>query len=263
MHEPDDVLVPQPTDLDRVKHPRFPRSSAWDPEWQLANAMGTNPLWLTEELLRRLHLEPEQRVLDLGCGKGMSSMFLAKEQQVNVWAADLWVSPDETWQHARDLGLDNFVCPVQAEAHTLPFAGEFFDAVVCVDAWHLFGLGEGFVSRIAHYVADGGFIAMIGPGLVQEFEDGLPTHVIPFWQQEFWSLHSPTWWRELWEKDADLQVRHAELVPDGWKMWLQWEEIARDYGFPYAADDISLLHADAGQNLGLVITIAQVVRSST
>lgn len=123
--EPDYALLSNQTELDRVRHPRFPLAAAWDPEWQLDNSMGTNPLWLTEELLRHLQLQPEQRVLDLGCGKGMSSMFLAKEHKVNVWAADLWVSPDETWQHARALGLDNFVCPVQAEAHTLPFAGGF------------------------------------------------------------------------------------------------------------------------------------------
>lgn len=260
MTEPNDALAINSPDLTRVRHPRFPLAAEWDAEWQLENMMGTNPLWLTEELLQHLPLVPEQRVLDLGCGKGMSSMFLAKERKVNVWAADLWVSPDDTWQHALDLGLDNYVCPIQAEAHTLPFAAGFFDAVVCVDAWHLFGLGEGFVSRIAHYVRDGGYIAMIGPGLVQEFEDGLPSHVIPFWQQEFWSLHSADWWKSLWQQDPELDVLHADNVPDGWKLWLQWEEIARDAGYPFAADDVSLLHADAGQNLDLINVVAQVNR---
>ena len=260
MPEPEDVLATEANALKRVRNPRFPLAAEWDPTWQLENMMGTNPLWLTEELLLHLPLKPEQRVLDLGCGKGMSSMFLAKERRVNVWAADLWVSPDDTWQHARDLGLDNFVCPIQAEAHTLPFASGFFDAVVCVDAWHLFGLGDGFVSRVADYVADGGYIAMISPGLREEFESGLPTHVIPFWQQEFWSLHSPDWWKSLWQQSPELDVIHCDFVPEGCKIWLQWEEIARDSGYSYAADDIQLLHADAGQNLGFVSMVAQVRR---
>lgn len=246
--------------IERVRNPRYPLAASWDPEWQLENMMGTNPLWLTEELLQNLPLHPEQRVLDLGCGKGMSSMFLAKERKVNVWAADLWVSPNDTWQHARDLGLDNFVCPIQAEAHTLPFASGFFDAVVCVDAWHLFGLGEGFVSRVAEYVADGGYIAMISPGIKEEFEHGLPQHVIPFWQQEFWSLHSPDWWKNLWQQESSLHSIQTNWVEDGWKLWLQWEEIARDAGYPYAADDIQLLQADLGKNLGFVSIIAQVQR---
>lgn len=260
MPEPDDVLVSETNALERVSNPRYPRAAKWDATWQLENMMGTNPLWLTEELLQHLPLQPEQRVLDLGCGKGMSSMFLAKERKVNVWAADLWVSPDDTWNHARSLGLDNYVCPIRAEAHTLPFAAGFFDAVVCVDAWHLFGLGEGFISRVADYVADGGYIAMISPGLREEFDHGLPTHVIPFWQQEFWSLHSPAWWRSLWSQEENLNVLHADIVPDGWKLWVQWEEIARDTGYPYAADDIQLLRADAGQNLGFVSMVAKVRR---
>lgn len=260
MTEPDDVLAREAEALNRVANPRYPLAAGWDPEWQLENMMGTNPLWLTEELIQHLPLREEQRVLDLGCGKGMSSMFLAKERKVNVWAADLWVSPDDTWRHARALGLDNYVCPIQAEAHTLPFASGFFDAVVCVDAWHLFGLGEGFVSRVADYVADGGYIAMIVPGLRDEFEIGLPQHVIPFWQQEFWSFHSSSWWRSLWEQESSLDVLHSGFVADGWKLWLQWEEIARDTGYPYAEDDIQLLHADAGENLGFVTMVATVRR---
>lgn len=252
MPEPNDVLPVT------IQHPRFPRASRWDANWQLQNMLGTNPLWLTEELMHHLPLQPGMRVLDLGCGRGMSSAFLAQEYGVQVWAADLWVSPDENWQRVRDLGLDHLVYPIQAEAHTLPFAGGFFDAVVCVDAWHLFGLGEGFAGRIAHYVRPGGYLAMIGPGLVAEFEHGLPQHIIPFWQQEFWSLHSPNWWRDLWQQEAGLDVIYADIVPDGWKLWLQWEEIARDADYEYAADDISLLQADAGQNIALVCTIARI-----
>ena len=260
MIEPDVVLVPTEADLNRVRLDRYPLSAAWDPQWQLENMMGTNPLWLTEELMQHLPLKPGMRVRDLGCGRGMSSLFLAKELQVQVWAADLWVSPDENWQRVQELGLEHLVYPIQAEAHTLPFAEGFFDAIICVDAWHLFGLGEGFVGRIAHYVRDGGVIGMISPGLVREFEHGLPTHVIPFWQQEFWSLHSPDWWTDLWQTETSLRIRHADSVDNGWKLWLQWEEIARDTGYPFAADDITLLHADSGRNLGFISIVAEVNR---
>ena len=35
------------------------------------------------------------KVLDLGCGKGLTSLFLAKEANVNVFATDLWISATE------------------------------------------------------------------------------------------------------------------------------------------------------------------------
>lgn len=253
MSEPDVALA-------SVQHRRYPRAAQWDARWQLENMLGTNPLWLTEELMQHLDLQPGMRVLDLGCGRGMSSLFLAKETGVQVWAADLWIDPDENWQRVRELELEQLVYPIQAEAHTLPFAAGFFDAVVCVDAWHLFGLGEGFAARISHYVRDGGVIGIISPGLTREFEDGLPEHVVPFWQQEFWSLHSAAWWRELWLQDEELDVYHAAAVPDGWTLWLQWEETARDAGYPYAQDDVYLLEADAGEYLGFVSVAARVRR---
>ncbi|MEZ5227484.1 MAG: hypothetical protein R2710_12635 [Acidimicrobiales bacterium] len=41
--------------------------------------MGPNALWLTEALTEVMTIEPGMKVLDLGCGKAMSSIFLAKE----------------------------------------------------------------------------------------------------------------------------------------------------------------------------------------
>jgi len=61
---------------------RFPRSSAYDPAWIVENQMGPNALWLTEFLCEAKELRPGMRVLDLGCGKALSSVFLASEFDV-------------------------------------------------------------------------------------------------------------------------------------------------------------------------------------
>ena len=75
-----------------LKNDNFPRSSKYDPEWVLKGWMGPNVLWLTEFLCEKMDLKPGMRVLDLGCGKALSSVFLAKEYGVQVWATDLWKS---------------------------------------------------------------------------------------------------------------------------------------------------------------------------
>ncbi|HLS41464.1 MAG TPA: hypothetical protein VK038_11955 [Ornithinicoccus sp.] len=41
--------------------------------------MGPHPLWQLEDLLPDLALRPGDRVLDLGCGRGATSVFLARE----------------------------------------------------------------------------------------------------------------------------------------------------------------------------------------
>lgn len=65
----------------------FPRAARYNPEWVIASAGGgANPLWLTEWLAESLELQPEMKVLDLGCGRAASSIFLHREFGVRVWA---------------------------------------------------------------------------------------------------------------------------------------------------------------------------------
>ena len=59
---------------------RFPRSNKYHPEWVVANVSGAaNPLWLTEWLTTATDLQPGMRVLDLGCGRASSSIFLHRD----------------------------------------------------------------------------------------------------------------------------------------------------------------------------------------
>ena len=46
-------------------------------------------------------------VLDLGCGKALTSVFLAREFGARVWAADLWIGPDANWRRISEAGDDS------------------------------------------------------------------------------------------------------------------------------------------------------------
>ena len=107
----------------RLLSDRFPLSNKYHPAWLIAGCSGgANPLWLTEWLTRSLELRPGMRVLDLGCGRALSSIFLALEFEVEVWAVDLWFSASENLKRIHDAGVDNRVYPIHAEARALPFA---------------------------------------------------------------------------------------------------------------------------------------------
>jgi len=99
---------------------RFPRSLRYHPEWIVTNASGgANALWLTEWLATALDLKPGMRVLDLGCGRAASSMFLRREFAVQVWATDLWFSASENMQRIRDAGVEDGVFPLHADARSV------------------------------------------------------------------------------------------------------------------------------------------------
>src|SRR5579859_6576528 len=98
---------------------QYPRAAGYDTRWVLENLMGPNVLWLTEALTQVMDLQPGMRVLDLGCGRAISSIFLARELGLQVWATDLWIGASDNWERIRAAGLQDRVFPIHAEAHAL------------------------------------------------------------------------------------------------------------------------------------------------
>ena len=86
---------------------------------------GPHILWLTEPLSDVMDLKPRKGVLEMGCGKAVSSIFLAKEFDLRVWRADLRTDASDNWARSRDAGVQDQISPIHAEAHDLPFARDF------------------------------------------------------------------------------------------------------------------------------------------
>lgn len=229
---------------------QFPRSSKYDPDWMLDNRMGPNAIWLAEALSQQMELKPGMKVLDLGCGKATSSIFFAKEFGVSVWATDLWIDATENWQRIQAARLETLVYPIHAEAHHLPFARGFFDAIVSLDAYHYFGTDDLYFGQIVHYLRPGGQIGIVVPGLVGEFTEGVPSELVPYWEWEFGSFHSPEWWRNHWEKTGFARIEVADMIPDGWKHWLLWQEVSYKQGVTDDQREAEMLRIDAGQHIG-------------
>ena len=154
---------------------RFPRAWGYHPEWVRAGVSGAaNPLWLTEWLAEAIDLRPGMRVLDLGCGRAMSSVFLHREFGVQVWATDLWFSASENLQRIRDAGVGEGVFPIHADARSLPFAPGFFDAIVSIDSFFYYGTDDLYLNYIAGFVKAGGPVAIAGAGLMREMDGQSP-----------------------------------------------------------------------------------------
>jgi SAM-dependent methyltransferase len=251
--------------LDSLFHnPRFPRSSSYPAEWVARNQMGPNALWLTEWLCEALELAPGMRVLDLGCGRAMSSIYLAREHRVQVFAADLWIAAGDNWTRVQDAGLTDRIVPVQAEAHALPFAEGFFDAVVSLDAYSYFGTDDLYLGYVVRYLRPGGRLAIVVPGLMRELDDGPPAHLLRaqdngrvFWEPDCWCFHTADWWRRHWQRSGLVDVALCDTLEDGWRHWARHERAVEASGFGIFPSDAQALEADRGQTLGFVRAIAQ------
>jgi len=77
----------------RLVSNRFPRATRYHPDWVLGAVSGAaNPLWLAEWLGEAMDFRPGMRVLDLGCGRALSSVFPRREFGVPIrrdWARRL------------------------------------------------------------------------------------------------------------------------------------------------------------------------------
>ncbi|MBI5095603.1 MAG: methyltransferase domain-containing protein [Candidatus Hydrogenedentes bacterium] len=227
--------------------------------------MGPNALWLAEWLCERVELKPGMRVLDMGCGRAMSAVFLAREFGVQVWANDLWISASDNLRRIREAGVEDRVFPIHAEAHALPYAEGFFDAAISLDSYHYYGTDDLYLKYFVRFVKAGGAIGVVVPGLMREIDGEAPEHLTRkspgggrFWDPaECFSFHTVNWWRRHWAQTQLVDVLLADAQQDGWKHWLQFEEAKVAAGTNRNDDEIPALKADQGGYLGFVRLVAR------
>lgn len=239
----------------------FPRASQYDPRWVAVNDMGPNALYLAESLTEVMELKPGMRVLDMGCGRAISSIFLAKEFGVQVWANDLWVSATENYKTICEAGMEDRVFPIHAEARTLPYADGYFDAIVSFDSYHYYGADIHYLELyMLKLLKPGGHIGIVSPASPSDIPSPRPEMLAgSMW---FW-MNSVSWWRDLWERCPGLTVEVADAMPYGWDMWVRWnqlEEAAQLHQRPWSIEEDQRLlaeqdrdlQADGGKHIGFV-----------
>jgi cyclopropane fatty-acyl-phospholipid synthase-like methyltransferase len=256
-----------PRVIELMDRPEFPRSAKYDRQWQLVNQMGPNALWLTEWLCERMDLRPGMRVLDMGCGRGLSSVFLAREYSVLVFANDLWIPATENLRRFEEAGVSDRVYPLSAEARSLPYAEGFFDAIVSVDSYQYYGTDDLYLIEFRRLVRVGGQIGIVYPALVHEFTDGVPEHLTrereagrPFWSEGCWSFHTPEWWRHHWQRMGLVDVEVSDHLPDAWRVWRDWDEATTVAGANIFPSDVPALEEDGGRFISLGRTVGRRLR---
>jgi cyclopropane fatty-acyl-phospholipid synthase-like methyltransferase len=220
----------------------------FDSEFAKANMMGPNSLRIVDELVRNENFEKGMRILDLGCGKGLTSIYLAKKFGATVFATDLWIEASENFERFKSLSLENNIIPIHAEAHQLPFANEYFDAVVSVDAYQYFGFEKDYLPKyLSPLVKKGGKILIGVPGLIKEPIHGIPQELQSFLELDM-NFHSCEWWKDLLAQDGSVrmdQCYEMECLQPAWADWLTCEN-------EYAKRDIEMMRAEAGKYFNIV-----------
>ncbi|KOS03139.1 SAM-dependent methyltransferase [Paenibacillus polymyxa] len=226
-----------------------------DVDFIRANLMGPSSIIMFEELSKNLPLQKGMRVLDLGCGTGLTSIYLAQKFGLTVFAVDLWISATENYRRFREFGLESQIIPIHAEACHLPFAEQYFDAVISVDAYQYFGANEQYLDdHLTPLVKEGGKLAIAMPGIKMEFDGVIPVELQPFLSlsevDNQW--HTCDWWRKLWQQSPNIYVESVREMRCFSKAWYEWLQCNNDY----ARANNALLNADDGKYMNLISLIA-------
>ncbi|MCL2164899.1 MAG: methyltransferase domain-containing protein [Oscillospiraceae bacterium] len=198
----------------------------YDQELTDSAMMGPNALLLAVELTQSMSLREGMMVLDLGCGKALSSVFLAREFGVVVFAVDSQVHASENYLMIKENGLQDKVFPINGEASALPFNEHTFDALICINAFHNFGTGESFFSeKLVPLLKPGAQFGLAIPCLAKEFYDQQPSD-----QKEFFdSCAMPAFitaekWRRLVGGSAQVRIdccREMDCTHAAWNDWIR------------------------------------------
>lgn len=213
--------------------------------------MGPNPIKLEEELLLGSKLKKGDIVCDLGSGTGITSIFLAKEFGVKVYATDLWSDPNENMKFFESQGLtkDNIV-PVKADANDLKFDKEFFDAIVSIDSYNYFGRNKNYLDeKLLPFLKKGGYIYISIPGMKKDCHDNLPKELLLSWTSEQMDyMHDTNWWRNILSKSKDSEIVEIKEMWSNEEVWNDWLSQENEY----AIGDRKSMNAGAGKYLNFI-----------
>lgn len=215
--------------------------------------MGPNSIRLLDELMSKVDISSCSRILDLGCGTGLTSMFISKETKSKVFAVDLWCSATDNYNRFKQWEIDNKTIPIHADINDLPFANDYFDAIVSVDAFHYFSDKPNFFQdKILPLVKYGGVVVMAVPGLKEEYHGREPSQLFLDWisddTNEYRYYHCCDWWKNYIGKCNDIQsinIFQLENFDIAWKEWLA-------SGQKYSVRDKKFFELGIGQYLNFV-----------
>jgi SAM-dependent methyltransferase len=208
--------------LRRINRDEYPELHGYSDK-EIWRDSGPGGLFLVAKMTRHMNLKDNNIVLDLGCGKGESSIFLAKHYGVKVIAVDLWTKAELLNRKIQQRGYRTKVFPLNLDARQpLPFAEEYFDAIFCMNALSFFGGDLETMNRLSSHLKKGGVFGVGGECLSNEFTKNQlanPPDVYNFvdgiWEGDFLKLHSPPWWKHLFQQTHELTVKKCHEMKDG------------------------------------------------
>jgi ubiquinone/menaquinone biosynthesis C-methylase UbiE len=167
----------------------------------------------TNELLSLCHIKDAQKVLNVGCGIGVGSAYIARKHSCRVVGVDISEKMIE-WsrQRAREEHIEDKVEFHTADVLGLPFEADQFDVVICESVLAFVEDKQRAIRECVRVTKPGGYVGLnetfwineVSPELVARAQASLGT-----------GIPTAATWQALWEQSGlrDPMVRLHQIDP--------------------------------------------------
>lgn len=208
---------------------QYPELDGYSNDECYQDFFGGGGLYLATHMLRTLRIKPNDVVLDLGCGKGETSIFLAKHYGARVIAMDLWTSKQFLNDKFKSRGYGDQISALQMDAREpLPFPENFFNAIFCMNSFNFYGGSVNYLKHLLQHLKPGGQICIGSEALSSEFTEEQmkvpppvyafklppPNEHVDIFQDDFSKQHTPRWWKDLFQSSGLLHVESCHELSD-------------------------------------------------
>lgn len=158
-----------------------------------------------------LPFQPE--ILDIGCGKGVQTIELAKLSNGRITAVDnhqYFLNCLENVAISEDF-QEKIQC-LNADMNTLPFQNQSFDLIWAEGSVFIIGIGEG-LKQWKKYLKQDGFLVLTD---LVWLTDERPDEVVNYWKQESLNVLTADEVNKLALKEGYNLISHYTLPREGW-----------------------------------------------
>ncbi len=190
----------------------------------------------TDELLALCHIDTASRVLNVGCGIGVASTYLARKFGCRVVAIDR--SPQMvSWsqQRAWEEGVAGHIDLVVADLLAMPFASDQFDIVFCESVLNFVGDKPRAIDECKRVTVPGGYVGINEMFWLSEAISAFEGQVSAILGTQQ-ALLTKSGWQALWEASGLAEeTAHIHPVDVSREVrdrihWVGWRWIVRAWG---------------------------------
>lgn len=163
----------------------------------------------TEELIELCHIDKDKYVLDVGCGVGITSCYLARKYGCKVVGIDIYERMIErSRERAKREGVEDRVKFIVADVQNIPFGDNLFHAVIGESITAFPGDKQKAVNEYVRVMNPGGYVGLNESTWIKEKP---PKELVEYLFQSAGGvkLETPEGWGKLLENAGlkDIIVR--------------------------------------------------------